>query len=225
MRVLHIAAGLLALVSGAVALCALKGGGLHRRSGTVFVYAMLFMAGSGALLAALKGQRLNLMAGVLTFYLVLTAMLTVRRPAVGSRWLDLGALLVAFVGGLAALALGIEVSNSPSRRIDGVSAAPAFLFGTVALLGAVGDLRMMTRGLAGARRIARHLWRMCFGLFVAAASFFLGQAQVFPREVRSSGVLFLPVLVVLVLMPYWLIRVRFTQWHRRLAATTLLPMR
>jgi hypothetical protein len=36
------------------------------------------------------------------------------------------------------------------------------------LLAAAGDLRMLLRGgLFGAQRIARHLWRMCFGLFIA----------------------------------------------------------
>jgi hypothetical protein len=31
------------------------------------------------------------------------------------------------------------------------------------------------------QRITRHLWRMCFGLFIATGSFFLGQQAVFPR--------------------------------------------
>jgi len=43
MRLLHIVAGLLGLVSGAVALYALKGARLHRQSGMLFVYAMVTM--------------------------------------------------------------------------------------------------------------------------------------------------------------------------------------
>jgi hypothetical protein len=74
---------------------------------------------------------------------------------------------------------------------------------------------MMARGLQGARRIARHLWRMCFALFIAAGSFFLGQAQVFPEPIRKSGLLPIPVLLVLLLMFFWLVRVRFTQRYRR----------
>src|SRR6185503_12894930 len=49
----HIVAGALGILSGTLALYAVKGAGLHRKSGTVFVAAMLVMAATGALLAAL----------------------------------------------------------------------------------------------------------------------------------------------------------------------------
>ncbi len=213
MKYLHIVAGLLALVSGAVALAAVKGGRLHRKSGIVFVCSMLFMAGSGALLAIVKTQPINIMAGVLTFYLVLTAMLTVRRPAWASRAVDIGAALVALAGGLGAVALGFAVANSPTGKMDGMNAGPAFVFGIMALLAAVGDVRMLRSGLPGSRRLRRHIWRMCTGMFIAAGSFFLGQAQVFPKAVRSSGLLAVPVLAVIVIMFYWLVRVRFARWR------------
>lgn len=71
MRLLHVVTGLLALLSGVVALYALEGGTLHRRSGTVFVHAMLVMSGTGALLAALKTHEPgSVIAGLLTLYLV-----------------------------------------------------------------------------------------------------------------------------------------------------------
>jgi len=40
-------------------------------------------------------------------------------------------------------------------------------------------------GLPAKRRIARHLWLMCFGWFIATGSFFLGQQQVFPAWLRG----------------------------------------
>jgi hypothetical protein len=49
---------------------------------------------------------------------------------------------------------------------------------------------------------------MCFALFIAALSFFIGQAHVFPKPIRIPGLLVLPVLAVLVTMLYWLWRVR-----------------
>jgi uncharacterized membrane protein len=75
MRFLHVIAGLLGLASGALALYALKGAKLHRQSGMIFVYSMLFLSASGAVMAALKSQRVNTIAGVLTSYLVATALL------------------------------------------------------------------------------------------------------------------------------------------------------
>jgi hypothetical protein len=50
---------------------------------------------------------------------------------------------------------------------------------------------------------------MCYALFIASMSFFLGQADEIPEAVRNTAVLavlaFLPALVML----YWLWRVRF----------------
>ena len=86
----------------------------------------------------------------------------------------------------------------------------SFFFGAVLLLATAGDIRMLARGgISGRQRITRHLWRMCYGLFIATGSFFLGQQQVFPAFLRGS--IFLTVLAVLPfpLMIYWLIRIRF----------------
>ena len=77
----HILAGGLALVFGYVALFATKGATVHRKSGMLFVYAMVTLSLSGALMDALKTSRtsVNVVAGLLTFYFVTTALLTVRR--------------------------------------------------------------------------------------------------------------------------------------------------
>jgi uncharacterized membrane protein len=82
----HLVAGLIGLAAGVVALYALKGGKLHRKSGMFFVYAMLLVAGSGVVMATLEGQKLNLLGGLLTFYLVTTALLTVVRREFEKGW-------------------------------------------------------------------------------------------------------------------------------------------
>jgi hypothetical protein len=215
---LHILAGTIGLASGAIALCARKGAPLHRMAGMSFVYSMLIMSAVGAGLASmthrglggelLAPQRLSVVAGVLTFYLVATSLLTVRRRAPGPNWIDLLAMLLALTVGVASVTFAIEALNRPTEALNGESAAPGFVFGAVALLAALGDMRMMRAGgIQGAHRIARHLWRMCFGLFIAAFSFFIGQAKVFPEPIRILPLLATPVLLVLVLMLYWLVRV------------------
>jgi hypothetical protein len=215
----HIIAGALGLLFGYVALYAAKGAPLHRRSGILFVYAMLTMCVFGTLIAAVKGvaPALNIPAGVLTAYLVITALTTVRRPAAASRWLDPGLMLVALVVGLTSLTFGFEaVANGGTR--NGLPAFPFFMFGVVGVLASALDFRMIrSGGLAGAPRLARHLWRMCFALFIAALSFFLGQAQVIPKPIRIPALLALPVLAVLVTMLYWLWRVRVRRSLRGIA--------
>lgn len=89
--VVHIVAGSLGVVSGFVALYAAKGARLHRKSGMVFVYATITMALMGAMMAAARGvaPAANVPVGLLTTYLVITGLATVRPPSAGSRrWIS-----------------------------------------------------------------------------------------------------------------------------------------
>ena len=214
MTLVHILAGLLAIVAGYAALFAPKGGPLHRKGGTVFVVAMMVMAGLGGVMAAMKFdigfQKVNVIAATLTFYLVVTALLTVRRRNPDARWLDAVTMTVAIAAGLFAIYIGVDaMARSKSWWFPAV---PAFVFGTIALAAAFGDMRLaMGRALDPPHRIARHLWRMCFAMFIATGSFFLGQAKVFPEELRVLPLLAAPVVVVLVAMFFWWIRVLVTK--------------
>ncbi len=212
MKAIHIIAGLLALVAGAVALYATKGSPLHRRSGWMFAVAMATMTTTAAVIAQFfSPNRVNVVAAVLTFYLVATGVLAVRRTVPQMRALATGLMLVAVSVGAYALTLGAEAVSSTTHRVDGIPAPPLFMFGTVALLAAFGDLRMLHAGrIEGARRLARHLWRMSYAMWIATTSAFLGQAKFIPEPLRKLPLLVVPVLLVLVVMVYWLVKV-----HRR----------
>ena len=103
-------------------------------------------------------------------------------------------------------------------------AYPLVMFGVVGLLAAAGDRRVLRSGpLQGAPRLARHLWRMSFGLLIAALSFFIDdQADVFPKPIRIRPLLALPVLAVLARMAYWPWRVRSRRPLRSLVDNTAL---
>ncbi len=209
--VLHIAAGSLALLSGYVALYSVKGRQVHRKSGTIFVYAMLLMCVAGTTMAAVKGAApaVNIPAGLLTSYMVITSLTTVRSIPWWSRKKDIALFLLALGIGVACIRFAAEAFASPRGLRDGIPAFPFVLFAFGALLGASLDLRMIMSGpLTGARRLTRHLWRMSFALLIAALSFFIGQAKVIPKPVRIMPLLALPVLAVLVTMFFWLWRVR-----------------
>lgn len=212
----HIAAGALGLLSGYIALFSAKGAPRHRKIGMVFVYAMLTMCIFGVYIAATRNSapELNIPAGVMTAYLVATGLITVKPPASGARGLGIGLTVVALGVGLLDLTLGFEaVVNGGSTR-GGYPAFPFFMFGTVGLLAGVSDFRVIRFGsLAGVARLARHLWRMCFALFVAAMSFFIGQADELPQFLRIPALLAIPPLVVLVTMLYWVWRIRARRLH------------
>lgn len=215
----HILAGALGLLSGYLALSASKGGSFHRRAGMVFVCTMLTMGAGGFLIAALRdvAPAVNLPAAVLMGYLVFTSLATIRPRLAGSRLITFAGLLVALGVTVVSLRFAFEaVANGGVRK--GMPAFPFFLSGITGLLATLGDLRVTRFGpLQGHGRLARHLWRMCFALFIAALSVFIGQAKVIPEPIRIPGLLALPVLVPLLALFYWLWRVRVRRSVRGIA--------
>jgi hypothetical protein len=217
---LHIIAGTLGMLTGFVAAFLLKGSRRHGVVGNAFVVSMLILSTSAVLLAIMKSQPTNLLGGTLTFYLVTTAWLTARRTAQQTTVFDWGALLVILAVGVIQVTYGLEAAMSQTGLKYGYSPAPYFLMGSVALLAATGDIRMLARGgIAGAPRLARHLWRMCFALFIAASSIFLARPQLFPAFLRKTGALLFLSFLPLLLMVFWLIRVRFTNAQARKGLT------
>jgi hypothetical protein len=209
----HILAGGLAIVLGGVALIASKGSLVHRRSGLLFVYAMLVMGLSGSTLALRQSvTNANVMGGFMSAYFVVTALTTVRPVSRWTRRLDIAALAAALALASFQIVLGLEALARPRRTIDGVPFFMLFFLATIILLAAAGDVRVMSSGARkGGARLARHLWRMCFALFIAAGSFFSIRsrvARVLPAPFTTPGMRALPVLLVFVAMFYWLWRVR-----------------
>ena len=214
LRWAHISMGLVGILSGAAALTFRKGSRAHEMVGHVFFVSMLIMASMGATLAmTYSPNRGNVMGGGLTFYMVATAWATVRRKPeeVGRMEIAL-ALLGAAVAG-AGYTFGTMAALSPTNTLDKYPPPLYFIFGSVALLLVAFDVRMIARGgVAGAARLTRHLLRMCLAMFMATASLFLGQPKVFPMAVRHSGLLPVPVVLVVVALVYSLIRIRL--WPR-----------
>lgn len=195
---LHIAGASAALVAGAVALTVRKGDRVHRAAGKVFVVSMVIMlavaAGTSPFLP--DPQPGQVYGSIFVIYLVATAWMTVKRPEGQVGRFESGAFILTVLLALAGI-IGALAGDTP-----------AWAFALAASLAAVGDLRVLRRGgVRGPSRIARHLWRMCAALFVATGSFFLGQADEIPAALRGPH-LMIPAFAPLVLMLFWLIRVR-----------------
>jgi uncharacterized membrane protein len=222
--ILHICAGTVSVLSGAAALFARKGFRLHRKTGNVFFLAMLGLSISGAYMAAFTKPNIgNVIGGVLTLYMVSTGWAAVLRKEGETGLSEIGLLLVGLAEGIGCWILGWEAAHSATGSKDGYPAAIYYVFGSLALYGAAWDVRMLIRGgVFGALRIARHLWRMCFALFIAAASLFLGRPQIFPAIFRETYALYVLSFLPLILMIFWLIRVSFTkQYKRRVTASPI----
>ena len=209
----HIGAGFAGLGSGFVAMTAKKGGRMHRQAGNVFFASMMLMAALGAAVAPFLPERIGSVAGLLTLYLVGTAWLTIRRRPGESGRLELAALPL----GLATIVFGVWIFllGGPDLRLDGLPVVPGLIFATFAAVGVAGDIHLLRRGgLSGAPRLARHIWRMCSALLLATLSF-VAQPAAIPDAIEGSPLLFAPILGVLALTIYWLVRIRFPHLFAR----------
>ena len=208
----HISCAVVGLLSGAMAMIFRKGSGRHGAAGTVFFVSMLFMTSSAAWIASVfRPNALNVVVSLLTFYLVSTGWWTAKRRTAGTNVFDLVAMLFVLGVGIAGVTFGFEAANSVTGKKDFMPAPIYFVFGSIALLCAVADLRMIVRGgITGGRRVARHLWRMGLALFIATMSLYPGQAKLFSKALRDSNLLFIPMLLLVVSTIFWLFRVRRT---------------
>jgi hypothetical protein len=209
--VLHIGGGTIGLLSGATALIARKGEWLRRAAGNVFFASMLVMAGVGATAALFlpRPEWTSAVAGLLTFYLVASSWMTVKRKEGAIGRFELAALAVPLAVVAADAMFIMAAARSPTGTVDGAPVPAFYVFGIVGTIAAGSDLKMILRGgIAGAQRIARHLWRMCTAMTIASTSLFLGQPKVFPVSIRHSPIMFVPALAPLVFLIFWMIRVR-----------------
>ena len=221
--VLHIGGGTIGLVAGTIAAFARKGAPLHRVAGTVFFVSMLVMAiFAGWLAVAVPGQIVNLFIATFTFYLVATAWMTVRRKEDVIGLPEKIAMCVAIVlcAPFAILAFELAVGLPPFFRsavpFKGPVLIALYVFTLVIAIAAFADVKVvLAGGITGAPRIARHLWRMCLGLTMAAGSAFTnGLPRLLPGPMHVTPIFFLPQFVPLVLLIFWMIRVRLTGWRK-----------
>jgi uncharacterized membrane protein len=226
--VVHICAGSLGLLSGTAAMSFRKGSPRHVLAGKVFVAAMLTMAAIAVYLAIVRHQPNNIGGGISTFYLVGTAWLTARRRDGETNRFDWVVFLIPLTLGILTWMNGVQVVRGGASSQDGVPVGMTFFMGSVMLLAAAGDVRMLVRGgVFGAKRIARHLWRMCFGLFIAAGSFFMGPSnrplrllsavglgQYLSPALFSTSLYLILTILPLILLIFWLVRVRFTNAYK-----------
>jgi uncharacterized membrane protein len=227
--VLHILSGGAAMIIGVLALCVRKGGRIHRLSGNVFVISMLIMAISAGVLGVIRpGQTINIFISGLTLYLVVTAWLTTKRRERVAGLPEIVALVVSlllcapFALIIFQIATGVTVFKS-AFKIEGPILIALCVFSAIMATAAIGDVRVLLgRGVTGTARITRHLWRMCFALALTFGSAFTnGFARLLPGPYHVPPLFFLPQLLMLLVLLFWVVRVRFPGWEGRPARTPL----
>jgi hypothetical protein len=176
----------------------------------VFTWAMVGLGLTAAGIGSYERVPSQVFAGLLAAYLVFSGMTTVKPlPGIGRRF-NIAVMVLAFTYGVASVYGGMTEWLDPTVKVIGrPRVVPPLVFGTIVVLAAIGDLRALRAGgLQGSRRLARHLWRMCFGLFIATGSFFLGQMKFIPEPVRIVPLLLALGFAPILFLFYWMWRVR-----------------
>ena len=208
----HIAGGSLAILSGAIAVVARKGGPKHSLAGTWFFGSMLVLGITAALLAATLPipDPSRVTGGLFAVYFATTSFAAARWRKGKTGAVEIWACAAIVLLGLTLVGIAIAAS----RSAVGLAAHGSTFYlilasfcGVFSLL----DLNVILRPtISGKARISRHVWRMCLAFFFATGSFFLGQQKVMPAGVRGSAILWALGLFPLAVMLFWLVRIRFS---------------
>jgi hypothetical protein len=196
---IHFPAGTVALFSALAAFNYPKGSSRHRKAGQYFTVSMLTMLVSGGVAGWLKKSPDDVFLAALVFYTVFTAWLTVYR-----RWGETGFLEIAALCYVLELGLGavfVDPEWDKVRDPNFYIVLPVF-----AAVFAIGDIRnICSKGLTGAARLARHVWRNCFSLIWAALAFGDKLIKMLDSTIEEMPyVLIGPGVLVLCVMLYWL---------------------
>lgn len=186
----HVAAGVLALLAGAVALGTAKGGRRHRRAGRAYVLAMAVVVTTALPLALAEGNYFLFSIAVFSGYLVLNGyrVLARKRPSPGEAApLDWAAHLTMVGIGVAMVGLGGRILVGG----DGLGAA-LVVFGAIGLVLAGREIRAVYRPPEGAREwFYRHIVFMGGGYIAtvtAAVTVNLGTLPPLARWVGPTAV-------------------------------------
>ena len=208
---IHVAGGMFALLSGSVAVAVRKGDSMHVSAGTWFCVSMFVLGVTASILAPFKSPPDSPIGGIMVCYFVATAWMTARRRSGTPGRFEKVACAIVLVIAIAIIGAGFKLALSPTAPSGPPGPFALLALGGICLFAGLLDLRFIIRGkLSATQRIARHLWRMFFALFIATGSFFLGQQDVMPQAVRGSPVLFVLAFAPFALMLFWLARVRFS---------------
>lgn len=203
---IHVVFGTVAVCCGGIAMISKKGNRPHRLAGKTYVVTMLIMAASGLTAALYHNQMINVIAALLTSYLVITAWHAAKYKSIEQdKWVRLPFVCIVLVG-VGGCSMGVLALYSANQAYAGFTHIAYFFIGGVALFAALLDAYILVKGrLTQKQRMIRHIWRMSFSYFIAAGSLFTGPgATSFPESIQNSGILAIPEPLILIAMLYFI---------------------
>ena len=156
---IHIAAGSVALLTAALAVCTAKGQTNHVRSGRVYAVAMTLVFLTAVPLALLGANLFLLLIAFFSFYLVFAGWRFARNRRGGPHLVDWAAVAIMVLTGL-----GMGIYAGALAQAGDSQWVTMTVFAAIAVaLGLADGLYHRLRLASGGRRIARHLTNMLAG--------------------------------------------------------------
>jgi len=98
--VIHVIAGMTALVAGLIAILAKKGKPTHLKSGIIFFYSMLLVAATAIFIAIVKSNTFLLYIGIFSFFMVFSGYRSIKNKSLKPNMYDWIILTVALTNGV-----------------------------------------------------------------------------------------------------------------------------
>ena len=212
----HVLSGAVALLAGTIAIIARKGASIHVNFGHAFAYTMIVSSALGAALGLLKPDQfyITFHAGVLGITLIASSWIAARKSTEERALAENALSIINLINTLCLIVFGIYALQQTDGALLGFAGEDYLFLAFMAGIAAISDISLWRRiAISNHHRVARHLWRMCFGFFITAGSAFTGPGgKAFPEAIQDSGILSLPELLIFLAMLFWLCRVLFTKF-------------
>ena len=159
---LHAASGFVALLTGFIAILAKKGAKIHRASGKVFFYAMLFVSATAIFVSVFKQNEFLLLIGIFALYQNLSGYRAIKNKSRKAAAVDWAIVAMGGLNGVFMLASGNIV---------------LMVFGGISVLLAVGDVviyaRMLQQKPISPKEWLRQHIGMMMGTYIATSTAFI----------------------------------------------------
>jgi len=201
----HICAGAIALVSGAIAIATTKGKGKHQKAGKIYAVAMLIVFITGISIASYQFNRFLFLIAFISYYSVFSGVriLKLKKLHQGQnpQWYDWFAGIINFIANLAFVAVAIYYALKPETNVAGVLLSAGFGLGGM-YLSYVNLKPFVKRPTHAAHWYTYHLGNMMGGYIATFTAFFSTMVTRF--EFMNPFIAFaLPSIIGIPLLVYW----------------------
>lgn len=193
--IVHITAGVAALVAASLALLSEKGRDIHVKAGRLYFWCMLLIFITALPLSVLRSNIFLFLIAFFSFYLAFSG----KRFAVNRRgtfsWIDQGAACIMLLSGLGMVILGIRYFIQDNSQF-----LVLIVFSLLALSLGYRDFALLRAGgVRGKERIAKHLTNMLGGTIAVITAVLVVNVQI-----NQQWILWiLPTLLITPLIIWW----------------------